>query len=55
MKIMKDKRFFKQKKLISVNELVDRVKKERGLSKREKFAKVIDIAYKRLYNVKKES
>ena len=42
-------------KKISVNWLVDRINADKKLTKEEKFEKVIDIAYKRIYGVKEET
>jgi hypothetical protein len=41
--------------LISANELIDRINRDKKLTKEEKFEKVIDTAYKRIYGVKKEN
>ena len=42
-------------KKISVNRLIDRINADKKLTKEEKFEKVIDIAYKRIYGITKET
>jgi len=44
-----------KKKLISVNRLIDRINRDKKLTREEKFEKVIDTAFKRIYKVKEEN
>jgi hypothetical protein len=44
-----------KRKLISVNRLIERINRDKKLTKEEKFEKVIDTAYKRIYGVKEEN
>jgi hypothetical protein len=41
--------------LISANELIDRINRQKGLTKEQKLEKLIDIGFKRIYGVKGES
>jgi hypothetical protein len=41
--------------VINLTKLLKELNENKKLTKKEKFAKVIDIAYKQLYGIKKES
>ena len=54
-KVCNEAYFLNSKKPINVLHLIDSINQQKGLTKEEKFYKVIDAAFKLLFEVKKES